>query len=42
MVKAYWIKPNRQFLVGQNQVRERCRTSCLMQDMHFPHCLKHR
>nr|DAN23350.1 MAG TPA_asm: hypothetical protein [Bacteriophage sp.] len=40
--KAYGTKPNRQFLVGQNQVRERCRTSCLMPDTHSLHCLKHR
>nr|DAF96135.1 MAG TPA: hypothetical protein [Podoviridae sp. ctG4L18] len=41
-VKTYGIKQSRQFLVGQNQVRERCRTLCLMRDMHFLHYLKHR
>nr|DAT27346.1 MAG TPA: hypothetical protein [Caudoviricetes sp.] len=40
--KAYGTKPNRQFLVGQNQVKERCRTSCLMPDMRFLLCSKHR
>nr|DAT92407.1 MAG TPA: hypothetical protein [Caudoviricetes sp.] len=40
--KASGIKPNRQFLVGQNQVKERYQTLCLMRDMHFLHCSKHR
>nr|DAU52508.1 MAG TPA: hypothetical protein [Crassvirales sp.] len=29
MVKAYWIKQNRQFLVGLNQVKEKYLILCL-------------